>query len=378
MRKLLLALLFCFITAPVWSQCTGVFSPHTFCGNAGGVPGIPGPVPGSGAVNGPTTSTSGDLAIFGNTTGTVLGDAGSLTGAIITSNYTFSGNITLQASNYFSGTTSLFIANITSQFYYLGTLVPAPIPSATGTNNWTGFNNFSGSTSMTGAVSMSAPTIAGQGPITIPVSATFGGTGLSSSALTSHTIPIFESTGPMSNTTAGAVGQCLNFGGPGIDPAPASGCWVLLTTMQSPTTAYSTSTAMTGYNDYMVTLENLVPFATTPFCVIQEYIVSQFIAGSYLTAGSGAASPANYIPCSNSNNVGPSPGVSGSCIIHSNANNTTFKPWECITGEAYNGSWFNNQSGGYFTFSTSMATGVQVGFTTGGVSSGIVKIYGRQ
>lgn len=379
MKKLLLAAALALAPLPALADCTGVFPASTVCGNLSGSPQPPAPFSTGGSIFGPSSSTSGDLAIFSNSSGSGITDAGSLTGAVITSSYIFSGGLTIQGFNNFTGQTSLTTANITSGFFYKGTLINLGfLPYLNTTNNFTGFNNFSGATSMTGAVSMSAPVIAGQGPITIPVSTSFGGTGLSAANVTSHTIPIFEGTAPMSNTTAGALGQCVVFNGPGVDPTPASGCWRLLTTMQSPTTGYSTSTAMSGYVDYMLSIQDLVPIATTPFCAIQEYIVSQFIASNYITAASGAYAPTTSIPCSNSNNVGPSPGITGECTIHTNGDNTNYKTWTCFTQNLYAGTWEINNSGGYFSFSTSQATGVQVGFTTNGVSSGIVKIYGRQ
>ena len=78
MKKLLLALAFLLIPAAASAQCTGVFPANTVCGNLSGVRAPPKPTPagggGGGGIIGPVTSVVGDVATWGNVSGSVLFD----------------------------------------------------------------------------------------------------------------------------------------------------------------------------------------------------------------------------------------------------------------------------------------------------------------
>src|SRR5690242_16318941 len=80
---------------PVFGQCTGVFPSNTLCGNLSGSPQPPAAFPAAGTVVGPASSTSGDIAIWGNTGGTQLRDGGtsvtSLTNNITSNTIAMSG-----------------------------------------------------------------------------------------------------------------------------------------------------------------------------------------------------------------------------------------------------------------------------------------------
>jgi hypothetical protein len=72
MKKILLALAL-LIPGPAWAQCTGVFPPNTLCGNLSGSPAPPSAFTAS-TVAGPGSTTVGDVAIWNNTTGSLLKD----------------------------------------------------------------------------------------------------------------------------------------------------------------------------------------------------------------------------------------------------------------------------------------------------------------
>ena len=75
MKWLLVALALLLPTAAS-AQCTGVFAPNTLCGNLGASPAPPAQFSASGTVVGPGSSTTGDIATWGNNTGTLLADPG--------------------------------------------------------------------------------------------------------------------------------------------------------------------------------------------------------------------------------------------------------------------------------------------------------------
>ena len=79
MKKLLLALALTFLPSLAWAQCTGVFAPNTLCGNLTGSPAPPSAFSASGTVAGPGSSTVNDIAVWNNTSGTLLKDVPFLT-----------------------------------------------------------------------------------------------------------------------------------------------------------------------------------------------------------------------------------------------------------------------------------------------------------
>src|SRR6266404_6632030 len=74
MKKLLLALALIFLPSFAWAQCTGVFPPNTLCGNLSGSPRPPAAFASGGTVVGPGSSTVNDIAVWNNTSGTLLKD----------------------------------------------------------------------------------------------------------------------------------------------------------------------------------------------------------------------------------------------------------------------------------------------------------------
>lgn len=80
MKKLLLA--FALVLAPqvAFAQCNGVFPPNTLCGNLSGVPAPPSAFSSGGTIVGPGSSIVNNFALWNNTSGTQLKDAGFTTG----------------------------------------------------------------------------------------------------------------------------------------------------------------------------------------------------------------------------------------------------------------------------------------------------------
>lgn len=74
MRKILLTLALLFIPCEAWAACNGVFQPNTVCGNLGPIPAPPSAFSAVTSVFGPSSSTSGDVVVFGNTFGNQLSD----------------------------------------------------------------------------------------------------------------------------------------------------------------------------------------------------------------------------------------------------------------------------------------------------------------
>ncbi len=75
MKRILLALALLLTPTFAWAQCTGVFQPNTICGNLTGSPAPPSAQIAVGTiVVGPATSVVNDIAVWNNTTGTLLKD----------------------------------------------------------------------------------------------------------------------------------------------------------------------------------------------------------------------------------------------------------------------------------------------------------------
>ena len=72
MKKLILIGLLALFPSIASAQCTGIFQPNTFCGNNSGSPQPPFAVPASSAITGPGSSIAGDLAVWNNTSGSLL------------------------------------------------------------------------------------------------------------------------------------------------------------------------------------------------------------------------------------------------------------------------------------------------------------------
>jgi hypothetical protein len=72
-------------------------------------------------------------------------------------------------------------------------------------------------------------------------------------------------------------------------------------------------------------------------------------------------------------------GVSGSCKIYNPSSTTVAKMWACFTGgQAASGAnpAVTNMSSGLWGGGAGAVTGFQVLFTSGNITSGVIKVYG--
>ena len=120
MRKLLLALALCLLPSVAFAQCAGVFPANTVCGNFGPVPAPPAATTLTTSITGPSSSTSGFIPNWIGTAGVQLGSQNTITTSQV---FNFTNTISGSGANNLANTTSLFVANITSNLYYKGTLV---------------------------------------------------------------------------------------------------------------------------------------------------------------------------------------------------------------------------------------------------------------
>jgi hypothetical protein len=167
----------------------------------------------------------------------------------------------------------------------------------------------------------------------------------------------------------------------------ANGASVLLNTLTASGTpaTLSDTTSLTGaYSTYEIILENLVPALSGATCEIQVHSAAAFQNTGYLanemhfaSASVGSVASTTYIPCSNAvaNAV---PGTSGSFRIYTPSLTTTPKNWTGIFSHAFTGGTVNvgGSSSGYWN-ANGAVDGFQVLFSSGNISSGIVKIYGK-
>ena len=203
MKRIILAIALCFVSTGAFAQCNGAFQPNTSGGNNTSSTRPPFQISGTTSVFGPSSSTSGDIVIFNNTTGNALADSGHAFG---TSGATVP---ILNANNFFTGTTSFGTVNIVSSFIWHGTTYTFPtagtsLAASNGTNIWTSANTFTG------------PLTIGTSLFTLPVSPINGGTG--NTSLTSNALIVGQGTAPTSSVGPGTVGQYLGSG-----PAYANG-----------------------------------------------------------------------------------------------------------------------------------------------------------
>lgn len=121
MKKLLLALALCFISSTSFAQCNGTFAPNTFCGNNTTSTRPPFAITGGISLYGPTTSTSGDVAVWQGSVGNQLGDSGILNLADKVA--TFTGTISQTVSTNFYTNGGGIVDNFNDRFFVGGATV---------------------------------------------------------------------------------------------------------------------------------------------------------------------------------------------------------------------------------------------------------------
>jgi hypothetical protein len=390
MKKLLLALGFLLWSSAAFAQCTGVFPPNSLCGNLTGSPAPPSQFSASGTIVGPVSSTLNGLSLWANTLGTQLKDGA---GQTVAGAYTWSGAQTYSATNTYNG-----IANFVSTFQINGNAITFPGVVATlaylaGSQTYTGNNIWSGNnTYQTGTFNFTGTFQIGGSTVTLPISATNGGTGVASP--TAHSVPINEGSSAQANTGVGTTGQYLG-GNTSADPSYKSGPWTLICSLNaSNSTSLDDQTCNSGgpaittaFNDYWISLENIVPvIGTAVTCQLQLYIGGSLITVNYAnvytqsntssTSFGGSGSQTN-INCSISETIA-TPGI-GMDFYIKNANGGSVA--KIVT---YQGGYLISAAGSPRVLSgwaantnTGSITGAHLTFSSGNISIGLMKIYGR-
>jgi hypothetical protein len=221
--------------------------------------------------------------------------------------------------------------------------------------------------------------------LTVPVIVANGGTGNTTAA--AHSLPINEGTFAQANTGTGTIGQALVSNGSIADPTFQNGTWVLLATLTAAnsTTLSDTTHITSAFNEYMLVFENLLPATNNTNCELQIHSNGSFPATTYLASSLSfiATTVASrlsttFIPCdvndSTWSNSGS--GVSGTFMFYNPSQATSHK---MIHGEGCeDGSsticFFN---GGFWNGGTTAVDGFQILSSSGNLTSGVVKLYGR-
>ena len=368
MKRIILAIALCLVSTGAFAQCNGAFQPNTFCGNNTSATRPPFQISGVTSVFGPTSSTSGDIVIFNNTTGNALADSGHAFG---TSGATVP---ILNANNFFTGITSFGTVNIVSSFVWHGTTYTFPtngtsLAALQGANTWTSSNTFTG------------PLTIGVSLFTLPVSPINGGTG--NTSLTSNALIVGQGTAPTSSVGPGTVGQYLGSG-----PAFANGPWTLLSVLTPITSTFTDTTHITSaYNDYQLVFENLTTNSTTNSCTVQFQINGAFQTSGYAAqyvstvgAGSSSAAVTTGIPCAQSTGFASGIfGIYGSLDIHQPTSNVVKGAIGSIVYNSTTPGTGVATIGGFYTgaASPSAVTGIQVTLATSVWTGGTVRLYGR-
>lgn len=391
MRKLLLALALSLASSGAWAQCTGVFPANTLCGNLGASAAPPAAFPSAGTIAGPASSTSGHFATWSNNLGTQVGDIPTIT----TSQVVFFQGITgFQSAATFSSTTSFNdVTNFTSQFQINGQRIQFPAVADTvgglaTSQSWSATNTFAGVLRAIGDTTLSHVISAFFNPA---ISVGSGGTG--NATLSSHVVLLGNGTGPVSGTTTGNTGQCLASQGAVVDPIYGSGCWVLLNTLL-PTNATSISdlTTLTGtYSKYKIELVGVIPTAVAAQLGMQFQLLNSIATSNYggfynglSSAGGGTVRqsfPTSYVALTGAAGAGPTvaqPGLNGQVVIYTPSSSIPVM----VTGQTtYQDGAATSLQGtaGYLTglvSSFAAVTGVKFVFTSGNISTGVIRIYG--
>jgi hypothetical protein len=178
-------------------------------------------------------------------------------------------------------------------------------------------------------------------------------------------------------------------GGASANPswASVSGRVLLNTLTASSSASLSDTTSITsGYSEYDIVFENIIPATTSTSCEIQVHASGAFKTSSYAGVifyaaqnGTGYTSSSTFIPCSypgqSQNTV---PGISGKTTIYTPSN--TSGPKNTLGKFSLNqpGGGVNQfvDAAGYWSGGNDAVDGFQVLFSAGNITSGTIKVYG--
>ena len=214
----------------------------------------------------------------------------------------------------------------------------------------------------------------------------FSGTALTLGATTTaHGVALFEGAASMGNTGTGTIGQALISGGASADPSFQSGAWVLLNTLTASSSATLTdTTSLTStYSEYELVFESILPATNNVDCRLRVNVggvqstsyVGNAMRWNSATTGSGGV--ITYIPLSSldaslPNTIGS--GLNGKISVQRPSGTSASKVWNGQFG-AHNMT--SAVVFGVWTGSTAAITGFQVDMTSGNITSGVIRVYGR-
>jgi hypothetical protein len=186
----------------------------------------------------------------------------------------------------------------------------------------------------------------------------------------------------------GTVGQQLTGAGAGSLPTWQSGGWTLLATLTASNSAsLADNTHFTAvYNDYLLVFTNILPATTGVTCQLQVQAASVVQTGSYVaTVGvfTGASATTTtfttFIPCSYVTSVlNSAPGISGEMsALKFDSGGGAATVWEGDFAYLQGAAVMYRVSSGGLWNSTSAINGISVSMSSGNITSGTIKIYGR-
>lgn len=168
-------------------------------------------------------------------------------------------------------------------------------------------------------------------------------------------------------------------GGTGVN---SFGGMVLLNTLTASILASDTTSFTSTYSSYEIVFQNIIPANATVNLQLQVHSGGSFQATSYIaeiqanTAGAASfAQPTTFIQLAASqNNAGP--GISGVIRVFGPVTGTTVaKQWTGLMAGQSTTAAVTSISSGYWN-STAAVDGFQVLFSSGNITSGVIKIYG--
>ena len=167
-------------------------------------------------------------------------------------------------------------------------------------------------------------------------------------------------------------------------PPPSAVLLATLTASNSATLA-PTPGSLTGYNDYEIEFENVLPATNSVTCELQlysngAYQTTSYVATSYYSVSGTVTTngTTTYLACGTGSQPNSGPGISGRLYIHNAANTTTPKNVEGVLVVNQGGTVLPSLTGGYWNGGNTAITGFQVFMSSGSVATGTIKVYGLQ
>jgi hypothetical protein len=218
---------------------------------------------------------------------------------------------------------------------------------------------------------LSASGVAGAGTVTITATtSTFSSTGTTA-------LKVYP------GQTARIISDGTNY--QVINITPGGGSNVLLATLTASASAsLSDTTSLTSaFNDYEIVFENIIPGTTSQNLQLQVHASGAFQTTGYITQAqannSGAASFAQvttYIFVMSSLESAIAPGISGSCRLFGPLT-AAIRNWTCFTTGVSGSTAITLMSSGFWNSATTI-DGFQLLFTSGNITSGTIKVYGKK